>query len=70
MGKAGKTYWLDLSTGMTWKEFGDAGVTVAEFPASQQKTATKANPGVHPIRPRSKANVASDGTVFGIEPTG
>lgn len=45
MREPGKTYWLGLFTGTTWKEFREAGATVTGFRASRQRTATKVMPG-------------------------
>ena len=43
--KSNKTYWLNLFTGTTWKEFRAAGATISGFRASRQKLAAKVKPG-------------------------
>jgi hypothetical protein len=40
-----RTYWLDLFTGTTWKEFLDAGGTVSGFRESRWKTVQQIRPG-------------------------
>jgi len=39
------TYWLDLFTGTTWKEFRDAGATVSGFSKRREKMVAKIQPG-------------------------
>lgn len=45
MASSPKTYWLNLFTGTTWKEFRAAGATISGFRASRQKLAAKIQPG-------------------------
>ena len=45
MASSPKTYWLNLFTGTTWKEFRAAGTTISGFRASRQKLAAKIQPG-------------------------
>jgi hypothetical protein len=40
-----RTYWLDLFTGVTWREFHDAGGTVSGFRESRWPTLQKIKAG-------------------------
>jgi predicted RNA-binding protein len=41
----GKTYWLDLFTGATWREFLQAGADVSGFRQNRWKAVQKMKPG-------------------------
>jgi hypothetical protein len=45
MGRDEMSYWLDLFTGTTWREFRDAGANVSGFRPRQSHTAKRVQPG-------------------------